>query len=47
MKPSTADISLTKKLKEAGSFMDIRLTDHIILSPERGTYFSFMDEGMI
>ena len=47
MKPSTADISLTKKLKEAGSFMDIMLTDHIIISPEKGSYFSFMDEGMI
>ena len=47
MKPSTADISLTKKLKEAGLFMDIRLIDHIIISSEHGRYYSFMDEGMI
>ena len=47
MKPSTTDISLTKKIKEAGNFMDIRLTDHIIISPERGIYYSCMDEGMI
>jgi DNA repair protein RadC len=47
LKPSTADINLTKKLKDAGSFMDISLTDHIIISPEHGKYYSFMDEGMI
>ncbi len=47
MKPSEADIALTKKLKDAGKLMDIKLLDHIILSPEEGTYFSMADEGLL
>ena len=47
MKPSEADIALTKKLKDAGKMMDIKLLDHIILSPEEGTYFSMADEGLM
>ena len=45
-KPSQTDISLTKKLKEAGDLVDIPLLDHLILVPHSG-YFSFADEGMI
>ncbi len=47
MIPSNADVNLTKKIREAGSFLDIKLTDHIILSPIIGNYYSFMDEGMM
>jgi DNA repair protein RadC len=47
MKPSEADIALTRKLKDAGKLMDIKLLDHIILSPEEGTYFSMADEGLM
>jgi DNA repair protein RadC len=47
MKPSEADIALTKKLKDAGKLMDIKLLDHIILSPEDGKYFSMADEGLL
>jgi DNA repair protein RadC len=36
---------LTKKIKTAASFIDILVTDHIIVSDEG--YFSFADEGMI
>ncbi|MCC6816184.1 MAG: JAB domain-containing protein [Saprospiraceae bacterium] len=46
LKPSNPDIELTKKLKQAGQFLDIQVIDHIILSPVRG-YFSFSDEGLI
>lgn len=45
LKPSTADEMLTKKIKMAASFIDILVTDHIIVSEEG--YFSFADEGMI
>jgi DNA repair protein RadC len=45
LKPSTADEILTKKIKTAASFIDILVTDHIIVSDEG--YFSFADEGMI
>lgn len=44
LKPSNADIVLTKKLKKAGEFLDMIVFDHLIVS-ERG-YFSFADEGM-
>jgi len=43
VKPSEADIRLTKKLKNAGDMLDIPVLDHIILGEEQ--YFSFADEG--
>lgn len=45
LKPSRADESLTKKIKEAAQFFDIRVVDHIIVS-ENG-YYSFADEGRL
>ena len=33
LKPSQADIDLTKKFEEAGKLLDIPVLDHIILSP--------------
>lgn len=47
LKPSSADIILTNKLKDAGALMDIKLLDHIILGPEEGKYYSMADEGAI
>ncbi|MBS1773239.1 MAG: DNA repair protein RadC [Bacteroidetes bacterium] len=45
LKPSHADIELTKKLKDAAEFMDIKLLDHLIVA---GTnYLSMADEGML
>ena len=43
--PSEADISLTKKLREAGQALDIAVLDHLIVS-ETG-YYSFADEDLI
>ncbi len=43
--PSDADIKITKKIKEAGSIMDIPVLDHIIVT-DNG-YFSFADEGLL
>ena len=42
--PSQADISLTKKLQDAGKALDIAVLDHLIVS-ESG-YYSFADEGL-
>lgn len=47
LKPSDADIALTNRLKEAGKLLDIKLLDHLILSPEEGKYFSMADEGLL
>ncbi len=44
-KPSQEDIKLTKKLKEAGTLMEINVLDHIIIAGD--SYYSFADEGMI
>jgi DNA repair protein RadC len=44
--PSDADIQITKKISEAGKIMDIKLLDHLILTPSEG-YFSFADEGLL
>ncbi|MCB0689343.1 MAG: DNA repair protein RadC [Saprospiraceae bacterium] len=45
LKPSQQDISLTKKIKEAGQVLDIAVLDHIIVANQR--YFSFADEGLM
>jgi DNA repair protein RadC len=45
--PSKADLEMTRKIKVAASYMDIQVTDHLILSPEEGFYYSFGEEGMI
>jgi len=43
--PSRADISLTKKIKQAGVTLDINLLDHLIIAEK--SYFSFVDEGVL
>lgn len=45
LKPSQADIELTKKLKSAGQFLDLPVLEHIILTKEG--YLSFADEGLM
>lgn len=47
LRPSHQDEQITRKVKEACAIMDIRLSDHIILSAIDGEYFSFADEGLI
>lgn len=43
--PSISDKLLTKKVKEAGGILDIKVIDHLIISPE--TYYSFANNGCI
>lgn len=43
--PSEADKEITKKIKEAGKYMDIPVIDHLIIAND--AYFSFADEGLI
>lgn len=45
LKPSKADLDITKKLKSACDVMGINLLDHLIISKE--SYFSFADEGLL
>lgn len=43
VKPSDADKQITNKVREAGNIIDVKLLDHLIITPE--TYYSFADEG--
>ncbi len=43
--PSNSDMSITRKIKEAGSLLDITLLDHLIMLQE--DYVSFADEGIL
>jgi DNA repair protein RadC len=43
--PSRADQEITEKIKKAAAFLDIIVSDHIIVSDEG--YYSFADEGII
>jgi DNA repair protein RadC len=45
LKPSEADIRITKNIKEAGKIMEIPLVDHLIITDTE--YFSFADEGIL
>lgn len=45
IKPSQDDIKITKKLKDGGDILNIKLLDHIIITEE--SYYSFADEGLI
>jgi len=45
LKPSKADEQLTTKIKEAASYLDIKVLDHIIVSEDG--YYSFADEGLL
>ena len=43
--PSSEDISITRRLKDAGEIMGIRLLDHIIVGD--GEYLSFVERGLL
>jgi DNA repair protein RadC len=45
LKPSKADEDLTRKIKAAGTLLEIKVLDHVIVSTEG--YYSFADEGMM
>ncbi len=45
--PSTYDDMTTEKIKKALALFDIKLMDHIIVSPERKSYYSYSDEGKL
>jgi len=44
-KPSTQDKEVTKKIKEAGEIIDIKLIDHIIVTKEE--YYSFREQDLL
>ena len=45
LSPSSCDIELTKKIKQAGELLDIKVLDHIIVT--KNGYYSFADHGIL
>jgi DNA repair protein RadC len=45
LKPSEADKQITRKLKQAGESLDIKVLDHVIITEK--AYFSFADESLL
>jgi DNA repair protein RadC len=45
LRPSPADLDLTKKLKQSGEILGINIIDHLIVTDVG--YFSFADEGIL
>jgi DNA repair protein RadC len=43
--PSPEDIEITRRLKEVGEVMGVRVLDHIVIGHDR--YFSFSDKGLL
>lgn len=43
--PSSEDIAITRRLKEAGEIMGIKILDHIIVGD--GEYLSFVERGLL
>ncbi|GGF07584.1 RadC family protein [Flavobacterium limi] len=43
--PSDADKQITKKIKQAGDSLDVKVLDHLIITETK--YYSFADEGIL
>ena len=43
--PSSEDLELTNRLKEAGALLGIRVLDHVIIGDSR--YVSLADQGVV
>jgi DNA repair protein RadC len=44
LQPSEADRKITKKIKQAGDSLDVKVLDHLIITETK--YYSFVDEGI-
>jgi DNA repair protein RadC len=44
-RPSDADLTITKKIKEGALLLDLFVADHIIVCNQG--FYSFADEGML
>ncbi|MCH8490218.1 MAG: JAB domain-containing protein [Oceanicaulis sp.] len=46
LRPSNHDIHLTRRIKEGAELLDLKVLDHLIVTPN-DKYYSFADEGML
>lgn len=47
LRPSNADINITRALAAAANTLDLRLLDHVIVGREEKGYFSFRENGLL
>jgi DNA repair protein RadC len=45
--PSSEDIAITRRLKEAGEILGINVLDHIVIGSEAGGFVSFVERGLL
>jgi DNA repair protein RadC len=45
--PSREDLEITRRLKEAGELLGIRVLDHVIIDTETGKHNSFANQGLL
>jgi DNA repair protein RadC len=45
--PSSEDIAITRRLKEAGELLGVRVLDHIIVDTDTGNSSSFAEKGLM
>ena len=45
--PSREDKEITRRLKEAGEILGIKVLDHIIVDTDSGSSFSFVESGLL
>jgi DNA repair protein RadC len=46
LEPSQQDKEVTEKIKKAAGYIDTKVLDHLILTPDN-KYFSFLDHGLL
>lgn len=47
LSPSSEDLAITRRLKEAGELLGIKILDHIIIDTENQKFNSFVDAGLM
>jgi len=47
LQPSTEDVSITRRLREAGDLLGIKVLDHIIVDTDTKKYNSFVESGLM
>ncbi len=45
--PSREDREITRRLKEAGDLLGIKVLDHVIIATDTGNYLSFTESGLL
>lgn len=45
--PSREDREITRRLKEAGELLGIKVLDHVIVATDTGNYLSFTESGLL